>query len=394
MLDIPPPNALDGLRLTVLTSGHAPDDERVFFKEARSLVRHGAEVTMIYPDSKLPPARDGGVRFRPFAGSRAWSARWHGRRRLAEVAAQVPADVMLCHEPDSLCAGLQAARHLGAKVVYDSHECWGASFAQRFPRAFWRPSQWLFQRWERGLIRRADAAIGATWPITEYLRPLLPERPVHTLLNVPVADDYGEVPARMWEESTILVHDGSLGFDRGLKTMVQAVEELARRHKVVLRIVGDVFDEPRAWLERYVAEHRLQSVVQRTGWRPYEEVGQNIATGHVGLIALQDLPNNRFSLPNKLFNYLLYGLPVVLPSFVPTFQRLVAEDRCGILAESASPTAYAAALTRLIENREETLAMGQRALTASQTKYQWRHMEPVLVNLVAGVSGRSRAAAA
>ena len=372
---------LQGLRVCMLTADHPADDDRIFFKEARSLARYGADVVIVCHAGKTPPADNTGVRFRQFPRRRGWGRRFQGVGALAQTAAAESCDVIHCHEPDALAAALRLKQATGAKVIYDSHESWGANFAQRFPRPLWGIAQAVFESWEKRLVRRCDAGIGASWAISDYLQAQMPSRPVATLLNVPVAEVFGQAPPREWGDTTTLVHDGHLGFDRGLKTMVQAVHQVSRKHKVVLRIVGDVFDEPRAWLEQYLAEHRLEGIVERTGWLPYEQVGRNIAVGHIGLIALQRLPNNITTSSNKVFNYLLYGLPFIGPDFRLAKIKLVKEEQCGVLADSSSPESYAAAISNLIEHRDQTLAMGRRAAQASEQKYRWSHMESEMISL-------------
>ena len=372
---------LQGLRVCMLTADHPADDDRIFFKEARSLVRFGADVAIVCHASKALPADTGGVRFRQFPKRRGWGERFRGVGALAQTAAAEPYDVIHCHEPDALVAALRLKQASGAKVIYDSHESWGANFAQRFPRPLWGVAQAVFERWEMRLVGRCDAAIGASWAISDYLRAQLPDRPVATLLNVPVAEVFGSAGERVWGDKTVLVHDGHLDFDRGLKTMVQAVHQVSSKHKVVLRIVGDVFDEPRAWLDQYLARHQLEAMVERTGWLPYRQVGRNIAVGHIGLIALQKLPNNITTSSNKLFNYLLYGIPFIGPDFRLAKIKLAREEGCGVLADSSSPESYAAAISDMIEHRDRTLAMGRRAAKASERKYRWAHMEGEMVSL-------------
>jgi glycosyltransferase involved in cell wall biosynthesis len=122
-------------------------------------------------------------------------------------------------------------------------------------------------------------------------------------------------------------------------------------------------------------------VIVRTGWLPYEQVGRAIASCHIGLIALQHLPNNVPTSSNKVFNYMLYGIPFVAPDFRLSKIKLVQDERCGVLADSSSPESYANAIMGLIAHREATLRMGHDALKASQEKYRWEHMEGELVAL-------------
>jgi glycosyltransferase involved in cell wall biosynthesis len=296
-------------------------------------------------------------------------------------------DVVHCHEPDSLIAALRVKRTTDTKVIFDSHEMWGATFAGRFPRPLWRPLEKVYQAIERRYLRRCDAAIGASWAISDFLTDSLPENRVETILNVPVVEVFGESEGRVWADETILCHDGHLTFNRGLRTMVEAVRIASRNRQVVLKIVGDVFNEERRFLDRFVSNNQLENTITTTGWLPYDQVGAALAPCHIGLIALQKTPNNVVTSSNKVFNYMLYGIPFIGPDFRLSKQKLVREERCGHLADSASPESYAKTILRMIDSREETEEMSQHALTASRQRYRWHHMEPALFALYDRVLG-------
>lgn len=376
-------NPLSGLRIVHATSGHPADDDRIFFKEARSLVRAGADVTLLCSDATKPPANLYGVRYQTYPGGGVLKRRLVTRHHLEAALGDGRYDVIHCHEPDGLLAALQVKRKTGVKVIFDSHEMWGATLAQRFPPWSWgmisRGYQWLESRW----IAQCDYAIGASWPISDYMASILGAENVTTILNVPVTDVFATPVAKTWEDPITFCHDGHLRFDRGLKIMTEAIRQVSKHHPVRLKIVGDVFGEELDWLTAFIDKYSLIDIISRTGWLPYEQVGDAISPCHVGLIALAQLPNNVVSSPNKMFNYMLYGMPFISPSFCVPQQKLLAEERCGLLADSADPTSYADAMRWMIENKRETQAMAERALNASRTKYRWEHMEPLLVDLYA-----------
>lgn len=363
------------------TSSHPPDDDRIYFKEARSLAKAGADVVVVYPEGKGEPPAEDAVRFSPFRGRGTLRSRAKGVRRLEATLRASRFDVIHCHEPDALVAALRVKRETGAKIIFDSHEMWGAVLAGRFPKPVWGMAERALKLVERRWLARCDAAIGASWAISEYLTTVLPGERVATILNVPVVDVFGEGCEKAWGDETILCHDGHLTFDRGLKTMAEAVRLLAGRHKVRFRIVGDVFGREREWLESFIKHHRLETVIERTGWLPYSEVGNALASCHIGLIALQRTPNNIVTSSNKVFNYMLYGIPFIGPDFRLAKQKLVREEQCGLLSDSSSPSSYAAAIESMIQDREGTQRMAQRAVEASRRRYRWEHMEPVLFGL-------------
>ena len=378
---------LRGLRVCAATSAHKPNDDRIFFKEARSLVKAGADVTIVCPEDGQLPDDPNGVHFVTFKGGHGLLRRMASLRTLEQTLLRQASDVIHCHEPDSLLAALRVKQRNHVRVIFDSHESWAAVAGQRFPRVFWTAAQRAFSVMEQRWLERCDAGIGASWAISEYLAAILGQDRVATILNVPVVEVFGERRERTWGDETILCHDGHLGFDRGLTMMAEAVRRVSMKHRIILKIVGDVFGKERVWLEQFVARNALQNVIVRTGWLPYEEVGQAIAPCHIGLIGLQEVPNNVVTSSNKVFNYLLYGMPFIGPRFRLSKVKLVQEDRCGVLADSSDPESYAGAICHMIENRNETLEMSQNASRASREKFRWEHMEPVLLELYERVLG-------
>lgn len=369
------------MKICMATSSHPADDDRIFFKEARFLARAGADVTVLCAKDKKPPTGTEGVRFANYDGGSGLRQRAFSVGVLDHALAAGHFDVIHCHEPDSLLAALRVKRRSGVKVIFDSHEMWSAVAAERFPRPFWKPLMAVFEMIERRWIAQCDAAIGASWAISEYLAEIIGQERVATILNVPVVQVFGEGQGKEWGETTILCHDGHLNFNRGLKTMAEAIRIVSSRHRVVFKIVGDVFGEERDWLDRFVRMHGLEEVIVRTGWLPYGDVGKALSPCHIGLIALQETPNNIVTSSNKVFNYMLYGIPFIGPQFRLSKRKLVEEDHCGVLADSHRPESYAEAIYSMIRDRAGTLKMSQRALNASKTKYRWEYMEPILLDL-------------
>lgn len=373
--------SLIGLRIALATSGHTPSDDRIFFKEARTLARAGADVTVISPRDRHPPRETYGVKFQNYDGGGRLSIRAVSINVLARALVDGDFHVIHCHEPDSLLAALRAKRRTRVKVIFDSHEMWSCVAAGRFPALFWKPVEKAFRVFERRWISQCDAAIGASWAISEYLAKILPPDRVITILNVPVVEVFGTSETKSWEEPMILCHDGHLTFGRGLKTMAKAVDMVLSRHPIIFKIVGDVYGKEKTWLDQFVGAGNLQNIIIKTGWLPYQEVGNALAPCHIGLIALQKTPNNVVTSSNKVFNYMLYGIPFIGPDFRLAKQKLVAEEQCGILADSASPKSYASAICQLIENRPHTLELARNAADASRNRYRWHHMEPLLLSL-------------
>ena len=81
-------------------------------------------------------------------------------------------------------------------------------------------------------------------------------------------------------------------------------------------------------------------------------------------------------------------MPVVAPDFPQSHFAILAKEGCAVLADPRSPQAYAAAISKMISNREETGRMAATARRLSREKYRWEHMEPVLFDLYRRVLSR------
>ena len=373
--------SLRGLNICLATSGHNATDDRIFFKEARSLAKTGANVVLLCAQGKKHPDHPDGVRVLNYDGGGALKQRLATVGKLERAIADLKCDVVHCHEPDSLLAALRVKRTSGVKVIFDSHELWAGSWAGRFPRPLWPLAGAAYRFCERRWLAECDAAIGASHAITDYLAASLGPERVATILNVPAVDVFGEIEPAAWGDSTVICHEGHLTFARGLKTMVRAMQRVVQQHAAVLKIVGDVYGPERAWLEAYVCKHGLEHAIVRTGWLPYPEVGRAIAPCQIGIVGFLPCPNHWIAAPNKCFNYLLYGLPVLGPAFPHSHFAILEREGCGVLADPTSPESYAEAISRMITEKKATLQMAATAHRLSREKYRWTHMEPILFDL-------------
>lgn len=370
------------MTICLLSSGHKPNDDRIFYKEARSLAKYYENVWLISPYSQSIPANKDGVKFLSIPTyTKTWVNRFKTMRDLYRAALNLNADVYHCHEPESLLVALKLKNSLRCEVIFDSHEMYSASLSIRFPAYLRDYMIYAYKLYERTKVRRCDYVLGASWAISEYFASFMGSDSVQTILNCPLPEIFGDVPIKNWNEEIIVCHEGHLPFSRGLKTMVKAIEIVKRRHSIKFKIIGDVFGEEKTWLDSYVADHHLENIIERTGWLDYCNVGKALSNCHIGLIALQKLPNNIVTSANKEFNYMYFGIPFIAPDFRLSTNKLIAAERCGLSADSSSPEAYAQAISYLIENRSAAAEMGINARRASLQKYLWTHMEKKLIDV-------------
>jgi glycosyltransferase involved in cell wall biosynthesis len=137
-------------------------------------------------------------------------------------------------------------------------------------------------------------------------------------------------------------------------------------------------------LERLAAEEGVAAQVRFIPGVPQDEMFRLIASADVGLIPTE--PNtvgNRLGIPNKLFESLMAGLPVVA-SDVPEVARIVRETGAGVLYPSAMPQSAAAlaeGIHTLLTDRALWETCSEAGLRAARATLNWDVESTRLVEL-------------
>ena len=392
------------MKICMIATRHTLDDARVVHKEAISLANAGHDVFLILSCNdyyeyvrnngsviaagKAPNGECIHMGLKVFGRPKlkGLSGKWKTYLELSRLVADLKADVYHAHEPDlSLAIAVRAKKLLAkqgfrAHVVHDMHEYPPGEPADKAPKLLKFSILLAHILWNKLSMKWVDQVFTANNVVRGYALVLSYRMSVDTLYNTPSLKLFPQPAAKSWPakgEKLLLCHEGSLPFDRGLKEMVEAVYCL--RDKVCLRIVGDVFGEERAWLKQEVDEKELHDTITITGWLPYEKVSEAINDCHAGLILFRDCIENRLAgPPNKLFNYMNAGLPVLSVDF-PEMKQIIVEEECGILIYDQSVKSIIDAIESLLANPENMRKMGENGQKAVRERYSWEIMERKLL---------------
>lgn len=158
-----------------------------------------------------------------------------------------------------------------------------------------------------------------------------------------------------WEDKTVLVWAGAHNPMNGLDVVVEAAKHLVDRPDLLIVFIGD-------------GSLKRQLIMQATGLPnvqfydpvPKTEIGPWLRAADIGLVHSRRFELFSGARPNKLFEYMAAGLPIV--STVPgEAWRLIQEADAGVHAEWENPVSLAAAVATLADAPMERRAMGQRA---------------------------------
>jgi glycosyltransferase involved in cell wall biosynthesis len=341
------------MRIAMLLHKSVIQDSRVR-REAAALARAGHDVVVIELDRSARGVLDGFRR--ASAAPPGWVRRalpFHAYRAaflagfLGAVVRTRP-EVVHAHDAAMLLPGLVGARLTGARLVYDSHE-----LATGVP---YREGGWarFVAAIERLAVPRAAVVITVSDGIADRLqeRYRLARRPVVVRNACALAPSApaGELRRRFGIGAAPLVlHQGAPAPARGCEVLVRAMRDVDGAHLVFLGDEG----EPgyREQVEDLVAREGVRDRVHFAPSLRLEGLLGATAEADVGVSLLQDTcENHRLALPNKVFEYLAAGVPVVV-SDLPELRRLVDAHGVGWTADPADPAVVAAALRAALAER-------------------------------------------
>lgn len=366
----------DRVGVTHVTTNHQPFDSRIFLKECRSLAEAGYRVSLVVPHDQALE-RDG-VTIVPIPVHENRRERFLRSVRSAYLAARSTGPrVVHLHDPDLLPIGW-ALKLTGKRVIYDAHEdrpkqvlskTWIPSAARPFVAAMTRLIESIS-------VSFFDQVIAATPSIAETF----PARKTSLVQNYPIADELQPAEPRPFtSRPNQVIFVGGMTAVRGVKQFVDAMALVPRHLDPRLLLVG-TFDDER--FRAVVEESPGWARTEFLGWQDRDAVARHLGATRVGLVTYLPEPNHVAAQPNKLFEYMSAGIPVVASDF-PLWRSIVQGVGCGMLVDPANPEDVARAITWLLEHPEEAASMGARGQAAVTERLNWSTQSKVLLDLYA-----------
>jgi succinoglycan biosynthesis protein ExoA len=290
-------------------------------------------------------------------------------RRLGAAVRRLQPAVVHAHDLNTLAAGRRAARALGARLVYDAHELHRARNGMGPVARRWAAAR------ERRLARAADVVVTATGTWADILaresgipRPVVLRNVPERVAQVRPRDLRGAagVPAG----APVLLYVGSVQRGRGIEEVLDALPLLPECHLVV---VGYGAHLPA--LRQRAAAAGLAARVHFPGPVDNREVVDWSAGADVGTCLIARTSFSYYtSLPNKLFDYIQAGLPVLASDF-PEMGAVVRATGAGEVCDPADPAAVAAAVRRILA---EPAPYRERARAAAAQLVWEDEVQPLL----------------
>jgi len=357
-------------RIVHLSSAHPDADVRIFLKECRSLAKRFPECEIHLVLAGVQAREEDGVFIHtvpPRSGNRL-QRMWNTVNQVYKKAQELNGDIYHLHDPELLRIALKLKKG-GKKVIYDAHEDLPR---QLLGKSYLPMKKWAaraFEAYEDYTVKKLDAVVTATPFIRERfakIHPLVVDINNYPLLSEIEFNELGQ------EERTHVAYIGGISRIRGISQLVEAIAYTGTTLHLAGEIAPDYLEELRSnpgWTRVVPCGHVSRKDAQAIKQKAF-----------AGVVTFLPLPNHVNAQPNKIFEYMASGIPVIGSHF-PLWKNLIQDHEVGICVNPEHPNAIADAIETLRNNPEKAREMGTRGKELVTNTFNWNAEEEKLVAL-------------
>ncbi|MEQ9402636.1 MAG: glycosyltransferase family 4 protein [Cyclobacteriaceae bacterium] len=364
------------VKVAHISSVHKPRDVRIFEKQCKTLAKNGYDVHLLVPDDngweedevKVHAVRKSANRIIRMTIT---------VHKLYRLALKVNAGIYHFHDPELIPLGI-LLRLRGKIVIRDIHED--------------HPKQMLSKKWIapvfrsiislfiKSLEKLSSRFFNAIITVTPSINKRFSDLESVVIQNYPQFELNQPVTNKEISGDPYMTFVGGITSIRGIMEMLDALEIVNNSNsgkKLRFILVGSF--ETSA-LENDAKNHEGWKYTEFKGWLDRNQVNRIMESALAGLVLYHPVPNHVDAQPNKLFEYMSNGLPIVASDF-PLWREIIDSDQCGLLANPLEPKEIADQILYILDNPEEARVMGENGRRAVIEKYNWESESVKLVNL-------------
>ena len=282
-------------------------------------------------------------------------------------------DLLVSNDLDTLLPNYLVSKIKGIPIVYDSHEYFTEVpelvNRKRVQNIWKRIEKWIFPKLKD--VITVNDSIAELFEKDYGIKPKVVRNiPSSKKITINKTREYLGLPI----DKFILILQGSgINVDRGTEEMVEAMQFVNNDAVLLIAGGGDVIDI----LKNKVDELSLNNKVIFKAKQPYSDLMQYTANADIGLTLDKDSNlNYKYSLPNKLFDYINAGIPI-LATPLPEIKKIIDQYKIGDFIPSHDPKGIAKKVNEIIESKA-IIAHWKKNINFAARDLSWEIEEQVL----------------
>jgi glycosyltransferase involved in cell wall biosynthesis len=390
-----------GKKVLYIWDADYPWDVRVE-KICKTLARHGYEVHIVARNLKRLPEyeRQGDLRIhrlKPIGHDKVnygtsfplfFSPFW--KRFLDRIIREQRIDLIIVRDLPMAIAGIWAGKRHGIPVIFDMAEdyvamlwdIWRAKKFKGFNLILRNP--YLARHVERYVFQKADHIL----VVVEEARDVVLSRggapsKISIVGNTSPLELFSNHEITMNEELQEIrnhfsaIYTGGVQMGRGIQVVLEAMPEIIKVIPGFLFvIVGDGYAT--AQLKGEVIRRELGEYVLWVGWVDHARIFDYIKLSKIGLIPHFASDHTNTTIPNKIFDYMGLGIPVISSDAVP-MKRILEEKKCGLVFKSGDAKSLSSAILEMYKSHND---YGNNCVEAVRNEYNWENDGKRLIQII------------
>lgn len=294
--------------------------------------------------------------------------------KVLKAAFDINADIYHLHDPELLFIALKLKEN-GKKVIFDAHEDLPKQIlAKPYLNKLTARILSLFTKYyEKYICSKLDFIVTATPAIRDKFSKF--SKNVIDINNYPLLGELTPLDKDWNNIGNEVAYVGGISKIRGIEQIVDSLSLLKTSTK--LNLVGS-FGEKAIY----------ENIQKSEGWANVNERGQLnrsqvkevLQSSVAGLVTFLPVPNHIDAQPNKMFEYMSAGIPVIGSNY-PLWKSIIEDNNCGICVDPEDPQQIANAIDKLVLNKSLAEQMGKNGIQAVNEKYNWSIEEAKLYKL-------------
>lgn len=373
------------MKISFLTSGHDPYDDRIFYHMARSLCDHNNIVEVVSSKRNLIDVTDG-IKLNCFEGDLI-SKRDKINQfivRLTEFSPQI----IICSEPLPVLAAKKYSKKQSAKIkiIYDITE-WYPSKKNLAPynktfRWFYFIKLLLFNIW---VSRFADSLIFGEWFKSKPYRLIFPCKSFIFTSYYPDLKYITSCIPDIQGGKIRLSYSGKISREKGFVNFFKVLNWLTDNKKdlkIEVKIIG-WYESPRdkEECEKFIITANRNITITILEKQSLKSFIEHIKETDIFLDLRSNNFENQHSLPIKLFYYAAFGRPVIY-SDIKSIRKEVEIDKFGFLVCPTDKVRIAKIILNYVENKELYYLHCENARNLAENCYNWKKIEPPFLKFI------------